>query len=206
MSLIKNLKIARDPEAYWRSQGWGPKLTFLVTSADEPLVLTLRVPVDWESIDVLNMPADVAATPGSMAQALANLGRLVEATSVITILGIVRAIEREGQADTHLFATVTIALTDVPGPAPESIPGAEVEPVEFKHPHGDYQGVRVRQVQIRAVVPDQPAMSFLTVRYLIETDHGRLAIAFATPQHDVFAKLAGLFDRIAGGVRLEANR
>jgi hypothetical protein len=206
MSLIKSLKIARDPEAYWRSQGWGPKLTFLVPRSDgERLVLSLRVPADWEAVDVLNMPREVAATPGSMAQALANLGRVVDQSGVVTVLGIARAVEREGQPDAHLFATITLAVADVPGESPDSIPGAEVEPIEFKDPRGDYRGVRVRQVLSREVVPDQPPMSFLTVQHLIQTEHGWLAITFATPQHEVFAKLGRLFDKIAASCRLDAG-
>ena len=207
LKIVQSLKIARDPEAYWRSQGWGPKLTFLIDerSDGEPLALTLRVPVDWTTCDVLKMPADVAATPGSMAQALANLGRVVDRSGVITVLGIARGVEREGQPDTHLFATITVALADVPGPAPESIPDAEVEPVEFEDPRGGYRGVRVRRVQSRAVVPDQPPMSFLTVQYLLETDQGWLAITFATPQHEVFARLGSLFDKIAAACRLEGG-
>jgi hypothetical protein len=206
MSLIKSLKVARDPEAYWRSQGWGPKQTFLVERSDaDPLMLTLRVPADWTTYDVLKMPADVAATPGSMAQALANLGRVVDRSGVITVLGIARAVEREGMPDTHLFATITVALADLAGPAPESIPGAEVEPVEFDDPRGSYRGVRVRRAQSRAVVADQPPMSFLTVQYLLQTDFGWLAITFATPQHDVFAKLGLLFDKISAAVRLEGE-
>jgi hypothetical protein len=206
VSLIKAFKHVRDPEAIWRENGWGPKLTFLAARPDgEPLVLTLRVPLEWETCDVLHMPAEVAAEPGSLAHALASLGKEVDSPDPITVLGMARPVQREGKPDVHLIATVTIAVADVSGPAPESVPGGEVEPVEFRNSERDYRGVRIREVKSRELVPGQP-LSFLTVQYMLECEHGWLVITFATPQADVFTKLGGLLDKIVEGVRLDVKR
>jgi hypothetical protein len=207
MSLIKALKYRRDPEALWHKSGWGPKLTFLASGTHgEPLVLTLRVPLDWETCDVLNMPAEVAATPGSMAQAMASVAKVVDSAGAITVLGMTLPVKREGEPDVNLLATMTIALADAPGPPPESMSGAEVEPVEFRYGgRSAYRGVRIRQEQRRDNVPSQPPIPFLIVQYMLECEHGRLVITFATPQMDVFTRLAGLLDKIAEGVRLEAR-
>ncbi|HWF73830.1 MAG TPA: hypothetical protein VG186_10830 [Solirubrobacteraceae bacterium] len=204
MSLIKNLKIARDPEAYWRRQGWGPKLTFLIERPGaERLALTLRIPLDWQAFDALDMPADAEPPPGSMAQAVAALARVAGAAGVITVLGITRTVAREGNPDAQLFATVSVALADVPGEAPESSPAAEVGAVEFEHPDGDYRGTRIREVRRAEIVPGNEPASFLSVQYLLETEYGWLAVTFATPQVEVFEKLGLLFDKIAGGCRIE---
>jgi hypothetical protein len=203
MPLIKDLRIARDPERYWRSRGWGPEWRFPVARpGDEPLALSLRVPIDWKAVDVLEMPAEVAATPGSLSQAMARLAREVDASGVIAVLGIARTVAREGKPDAHLFATITFALTDVAGPAPDSIPGAEVEPIELNHPGAPYRGVRVRRVR-DAVEPGKAPMSFLTVQYLVQTGYGWLATTFATPQRDVFERLGPLLDKIAGATWLD---
>jgi len=201
MSLIKDLRIARDPERYWRSRGWGPEWRFPVPRpAGEALALSIRIPVEWEAIDVLKMAPDVAQTP--LPQAMATLAREVDAAGVITVLGIARPVAREGKPDAHLFAILTCALTDVAGPAPDSIPGAEVEPIELNHPNAPYRGVRVRRVR-SANVSGKPPMSFLTVQYLVQTGHGWLATTFATPQRDVFERLGPLLDKIAGATWLD---
>lgn len=203
MSLIKDLRIARDPERYWRSKGWGPEWRFPVEqSGGERLMLSLRVPVDWQAIDVLKMPAEAATAEGSMTQAMAALARETDAAGVIAVVGIGRAVALEGKPDAHLFATITVALADLPGPAPDSIPGAEVEPIELDHGRGVYRGVRVRRTR-NAAAPGLAPMKFLTVQYLVDTGHGWLSTTFATPQHDVFEKLGLLFDKIAGACWLD---
>lgn len=204
MSLIKNLKIARDPEGYWRSHGWGPEWRFPVTGPrGEPLAVSARMPGEWKATDVLKMAPEAAASSGSVAQAMALLAREVDAAGVIGVLGIGRAVKREGKPDAHLFAVIAFALADVAGPPPESIPGAEVEPVEFEHPNGPYRGIRVRRTKQVGAASDQLGKSVLTVQYLLRTDYGVLATTFATPQQDAFEKLTPVLDKIAGACWLD---
>jgi hypothetical protein len=134
----------------------------------------------------MKRPVGDAATTGPLAAAVAPLARGIDAAGVIAIIGIAHPVPRKGAADAHVFATVTVALADVAGAFPESVPGAEVAPVEFGHPAGNYRGVRIRRVR-----------STLTVQYLVRTEHGVLAITFSTPQVDVFERLGDLFDKVA---------
>jgi hypothetical protein len=182
-----NSPMVRDPEAYWRSSGWGPEWRFPTTRADgEPLELALRVPGGWEAFDVMKRPVGNAATTGPLAAAVGPLARGIEAAGVIAVIGIAHPLARKGATDAHVFATLTVALGDVAGAFPESVPGAEVAPVEFRHPEGSYRGVRISRVS-----------GTLAVQYLVRTEHGVLAITFTTPQVDVFERLGELFDKVA---------
>jgi hypothetical protein len=116
-----------------------------------------------------------------------------------------RPVELEGRPDFYLLLTMTVALSQLPGPAPESIPDAEVKPVEFKDEAGDYRGKRIQQIRSRDVLPGQPAVSFLTVQFMLETEHGWLVVTFATPQANFFARAESMFDKIAETCRLEAR-
>jgi hypothetical protein len=91
----------------------------------------------------------------------------------------------------------------VPAPTPQSLPGADVEPV----PHGPdfrYPGVRVRRLESAEIVPGQPPTEFLSVQYLLDTEYGVLAVTFATPQVEIFDEEGKmLFMRIASASKLE---
>jgi hypothetical protein len=174
-------------------------------SRGEPLVLSTRAPADWRVFDVMKMPADAAARNGSLAHVVAALARGIDAAGVIAILALGRDLPREGQPDAQLFATLTVSLADVAGPFPRSVPGAEVEPIEFKHPHERYRGVRIHRVRNAAVLPDQPPVPVLSVQYMVQTRHGLLISTFMTPQVDVFIRLLPVFDAIAGACRLDVE-
>ncbi|MDQ6775291.1 MAG: hypothetical protein M3071_03505 [Actinomycetota bacterium] len=192
-------QLALDPEAYWRSSGWGPEWRFPATRLDgEPLELSLRVPLAWEAFDVMKRPVGAATMTGPLARAVAPLAQGIEAAGVIAIIGIDHALPLEGADDAHLFVTLTVALADVTGAIPEYFPGAQVEPVEFGHPDGSYRGLRIRRIKEAAVTPDGHPVPLLAVQYMVRTEHGVLAIAFATPQVEVFEALDELLVKIAG--------
>jgi hypothetical protein len=140
----------------------------------------------------MKRPVGAAATTGPLAAAVGPLARGIEAAGVIAIMGIAHPLPRKGAVDAHAFATVTVALADVAGAFPESVPGAQVAPVEFGHPQGSYRGVRIRRVS-----------GTLTVQYLVRTEHGVLAITFTTPQVDVFERLGEFFDKVAATCSLD---
>jgi hypothetical protein len=203
VSLIKDIKIALDPEREWRRRGWGEEHRYPVTGSDgQALVLTFRVPVEWDTIDVMKLRADAAAPDGSLARALVMLSREVETTGAIAVVGIARTVPREGKPDASLFAVLTFAVSDLPGPAPAEIPGAEVEPIELNHPGLPYKGVRIRRIR-DATVPSGQQIPVLTVQYLVDTGHGWLATTFATPQPEVFERLVPLLDKIASACWLD---
>jgi hypothetical protein len=207
MSLIKALK--PDPEAKWRKGGWRPRLAFRTSGfGGEPLTLTLRLPLEWMTCDFLALPAEVTAVkpkPGSLAEAMMSIATVADRSGAITVQGMVRPVELEGRPDFYLLLTMTVALAQLPGPAPQSIPDAEVRPVEFKDEGGAYRGTRIRQIRSREFLPGQPAVSFLTVQFMLETGHGWLVITFATPQADLFTQTESMFDKIAEMCRLEAR-
>jgi len=204
VNLFKSSDTVEDREAIWRSHGWGPPWKFPATRAGgTPLVLSLRVPVAWKAMDVMKMPAEVASTNGSLAQAVATLAHGIEAAGVVAIMGIGHELPREGKPDAQLFVLLSIALKDAHGPLPDAIPGADLEPVEFKHEAGNYRGVRIRRVTDAAVLPEHPPQPVLSTQYLLKTRHGVLACTFTTPQVVVFEKLSPLLDKIAAGCHLD---
>jgi hypothetical protein len=203
MHLARRLQLARDPEGFWRSQGWGPEWRFRTARrGGRRLDFSIRVPVDWNAFDVMKMPAEAATRPGGLAQAVQALAQGVDAAGVIAIMGIGHDLPREGEPDAHLFVLLSVALRVVPGPFPDSIPGARVDPILFEHEGGNYPGVRVRRVHHAEALSGEPPMSLLTVQYLVQTDYGVLASTFVTPQVAVFETLMPLLDKVAGAGEL----
>jgi hypothetical protein len=203
MSLIKSLQHARDPEGYWRSQGWGPEWRFPAQgTGGEALAFSIRSPLDWKLVDVRKLPVDGSAPDGSVAQAMIRLREACDAAGMIAVLGIEHTVKRENKPDAHLFATISVALADVADPTTQSVPGEDVEPFEYSWDKRSYQGVRARTVRTAELVPDRPPIPFISVQYLLRCDYGVLATTFATPQRE-FDRLTPLFDKIARACRLE---
>jgi hypothetical protein len=203
MSLIKSLQKARDPEAHWRSQGWGPEWRFPAEgTGGEPLTFSIRSPLDWKLVDVRKLPVDGSAPEGSIAQAMVRLREVCDAAGMIAVLGIEHTVQREDKPDGHLFATISVALADVADPTLDSVPGGDVEPFEYRWDERPYRGVRARTVRTAELVPGHPPMAFISVQYLLRCDYGVLATTFATPQRE-FERLTPLFDKIARAGRLQ---
>jgi hypothetical protein len=206
VSLIKSLQQARDPEARWRAHGWGPERRFPAEGPDgRKLAFSIRAPLDWRLVDVRRLADEGPPPAGSVAETMLNLREALDAAGVIAVLGIEHTVMREDKADAHLFATISVALADVPDPTPESVPGADPEPLEYSWDKRPYRGVRTRGTRTAELVPGRPAVSFLTVQYLIRCDYGVLATTFATPQRE-FERLTPLFDKITRSCHFERGR
>ena len=204
MPLIKDIFARRDPEEHWRSRGWGPEWRFPAAGpGGQPISLRVRTPLDWTKVDVRKLPE--RAPTGSVAEAMRRLSATIGTAGVIALLGVEHTVAREGTPDLHLFATLTVALKDLDGPMPESLPEASVAPIELNTVGGRYAGVRVRRVSKAEIVAGQPPMAFLTVQYMVRTRYGVLASTFATPQQEIFDRLIPVFDKIAGAIWLEAG-
>jgi hypothetical protein len=202
MNPSNDIDVTGDREAYWRSQGWGPEWSFDTTRTDgRPLVFSIRVPVAWNACDVMKLPVDRAEDRHSLPHMLAALARGIDAAGVIAIMGIGHDLIMEGEPPAGLFAVLTVALRQVPGPFPDSIPGARVDSVEFGHAGGNYPGVRIVRLH-EGEGEGEGEGSLLTVQYLVQTDHGVLASTFATPQAGLFERLLPLLDKIAGSGEL----
>jgi hypothetical protein len=194
--MIKNILKGRDPESIWRSEGWGSEWTFPAVGAQgEQLDFKIRTPLEWAKADVRALPE--TSPPESVAQAMRRLSSAVGTAGVVALLGVEHTVARQDEPDLHLFATLTVALKDLPGAMPESLPDAQVGPIELNTPGGLYRGVRIRRLAQAELVPDRPAMPYLTVQYMVRTDYGVLASTFATPQVGTFDGLMAVFDKIA---------
>ena len=128
------------------------------------------------------------------------LAAVVGTSGAIAVQGVMWPIEREGRPEVRALLSMTVALSELPIPAPESVPDTEVKPVEFKDEAGDYRGTRIRQIRRREVRPG--VLPFLTVQFMLETEHGWLVITFATPQTKFFIRIEGTFDKVAETCRL----
>ena len=202
MPVIKNILRGRDPESIWRSEGWSSEWRFpAVGSGGEELLFKIRTPLEWTKADVRSLPETSPAE--SVAEAMRRLSAAVGTAGVVALLGVEHTVAREDEPDVHLFATLTVALKDLAGPMPDSVPDAEVSPVDLNTPGGHYRGVRVRGLAEAELVPGRSAMPYLTVQYMVRTDYGVLASTFATPQVGTFEGLMPVFDKIATACWLE---
>jgi hypothetical protein len=181
---LERALVARRGERVWDEAGWGPRLAWPVPGR-ESLVFSLRVPRPWKTVDALARPD---GEPGSLDQALPALAQGIEAGGVITAQGIFTF----APDDTPVFGTLTAALSDVPGEPPARLPDAEVESATLRVG----RGARVRRVRDAQVVPGRLPIPVMTLQYLLRTEHGALALTFATPQRGLFDELAELFDQV----------
>ena len=166
-------------------------------------MLRVRTPLPWRRIDAREVSDPVLT--GSVAQAMQRLSSTAGAAGVLAVLGMEHTLALGGAPHLRLFATLTVALKDLPGPMPELRPGDGVTPIELNTAGGRYAGVRVRRVSESAIVPGAAPVSFLTIQYLVRTRYGVLASTFATPQPEIFDRLIPALHQIAAGVWLESQ-
>jgi hypothetical protein len=188
------------------SQGPGPghtrgmgEFAFPATRSDGvALELSLGVPMGWEAFDMMELPAEAASANPALGQRAATLARGIDAAGVIAIVGMGCDLPLESATVTQAFVTLTVALAGVRGAFPDSVPGGEVNPVEFMHPGGSYRGVRIRGITHVEVLPGWPPVPVRTEQFMVRTEHGVLVITFTTLQVELFDRLAALLEAIAG--------
>jgi hypothetical protein len=95
--------------------------------------------------------------------------------------------------------TLAASLADIPYPEAGDLPDENVERYEL--PCGP--GVRVRRLARTRSDPGLPELAMFTATYLAQSDHGVLALAFATPHVDAAPEFALLFDSIASSCTLQ---
>jgi hypothetical protein len=95
--------------------------------------------------------------------------------------------------------TVAASLADIPYPEASELPDENVD--QYEMPCGP--GVRVQRLARTQSDPGLPEVAMFTATYLAQTDHGVLALAFATPHIDAAPEFAVLFDSIASSCTLQ---
>ena len=142
--------------------------------------------------------------PGAGSEAVAN-GRLARLVSTLA-----RAGEAGGTVAIQGFAAprpdnvpmtfmVAASLADIPYPEAGELPDENVD--QYAMPCGP--GVRVQRLARTQSDPGLPEIAMFTATYLAQTDHGVLALAFATPHVDAAPEFALLFDSIASSCTLQ---
>jgi hypothetical protein len=95
--------------------------------------------------------------------------------------------------------TLAASLADIPYPEAGDLPDENVD--QYELPCGP--GVRVQRLARTRSDPGLPEIAMFTATYLAQTDHGVLALAFATPHVDAAPEFALLFDSIASSCTLQ---
>jgi hypothetical protein len=177
--------------------GWGAPLTFAVRRPSG-LRLTFRfqLPEGVRLVDIRRLAAAAPGAPSSVARAVTGLDRAAAAGGVILVGAICPPPSPDGPLE--VLATVTVALSDVPGPPslkdyllPES-ERADQEVTRLSE-----HVTRIRRLSVEALSPEQEPVPMLMIQYLVETRYGAMAMVFSTTHHEMFGPSARtLYHRI----------
>ena len=170
----------------------------------EDLRISVRPPVRQDERGFRPVDALGQAHATEPAAALASaLTRAAEAGEAVALQGF--AAPRPGRA--ALTFVLAVSLADIPHPEAADLPEGNVSP--FDLPCGP--GLRVQRLAREHLEPEpgadedeRPAEIMLfTATYLAQTEHGVIALAFATPHVDGAPEFAVLFDSVAGSCAVE---
>jgi hypothetical protein len=186
------------------------RLSWSVRRDGEDLVLSIQPPQvqgerGFRPAAVAGAPGPGAAgsgraAPGSvtsepLARLVSTLARAGEAGGTVAIQGF--AAPRPDNVP--MTFTLAASLADIPYPEAGDLPDENVD--QYELPCGP--GVRVRRLARTRSDPGLPEIAMFTATYLAQTDHGVLALAFATPHVDAAPEFALLFDSIASSCTLQ---
>jgi hypothetical protein len=132
-----------------------------------------------------------------VARIVSTLARAGEAGGTVAIQGF--AAPRPDNVP--MTFTLAASLADIPYPEAGDLPDENVD--QYELPCGP--GVRVQRLARTQGDPGLPEIPMFTATYLAQTDHGVLALAFATPHLDAAPEFALLFDSMASSCTLQAE-
>ena len=155
----------------------------------------------FRAVDVLGTPG-MASEPGAVSERAAGLVRaLTRATQVGSTVAI-QGFAAARRAAAPLTFVLAISLTsEIAFPEAAQLPERNVTWMRL----ACGPGVRVQRLARTDAEADGPALTQFTATYLVQTDHGVLALAFATPHLDGAPEFALLFDAIARSCTVEAR-
>jgi hypothetical protein len=181
------------------------RLRWPVRRDGEDLVLSIQPPAvqgegGFRPAPVGGGPVSGGAGSGSvanerLARLVSTLARAGEAGGTVAIQGF--AAPRPDNVP--MTFTVAASLADIPYPEAGELPDENVD--QYEMPCGP--GVRVQRLARTQSDPGLPEIAMFTATYLAQTDHGVLALAFATPHVDAAPEFALLFDSIASSCTLQ---
>jgi hypothetical protein len=181
------------------------RLSWPVRRDGEALVLSIQPPQvqgerGFHPAAVAGGPGPAGAGPRSvvsepLARLVSTLARAGEAGGTVAIQGF--AAPRPDNVP--MTFTLAASLADIPYPEAGDLPDENVDQHEL--PCGP--GVRVQRLARAQSDPGLPEIPMFTATYLAQTDHGVLALAFATPHVDAAPEFALLFDSIASSCTLQ---
>jgi hypothetical protein len=176
------------------------RLSWPVRRDGEDLVLSIQPPEVQGERGF--RPTAVAGGSGPGGVANERLARLVSTLARASDAGGTVAIQGfAAPRPDNLPMTFTVAasLADIPYPEASELPDENVD--QYEMPCGP--GVRVQRLARTQSDPGLPEVAMFTATYLAQTDHGVLALAFATPHIDAAPEFAVLFDSIASSCTLQ---
>jgi hypothetical protein len=189
----------RKADRVFREGGWGPLQSWpVVREGKDPLVFQMRLPLTMELIDIGTLAANSPGAPESVQQGALEIAQVATVGGLI-LTGALR--ETKPGTAPEILATMTVALSDIPGPpdvdqhvGPDS--ADDVRPPEVVALSD--RATRITRLQ-RVLPPDRDELSpLLTVQYLIQSRYGAVAWVYATTVpgmifgdggRDLFAKI-----------------
>jgi hypothetical protein len=170
-----------------------------VSNPGTTTVFEIAVPPGWQQLDLLAKIPD-PAVPSEAVEALAEASRL---RGYGTLL-LVRALVARESGVPPVSAGLVATLAD-PRTAPMSALSASdgfgnADVSAVKLPVG--RGVRVKHVVSTEVLDGVLAPAFLSVQYLLDSEHGLLTMTFTTAQGQPSGEWEKLFDAMAFTAKL----
>jgi hypothetical protein len=185
-----------------RADAQQAELSWSVRRGGDDLVISIVAPHrggerGFRTVDVPESAG--RATPlGPLAALMGSLTRARQAGGTVAIQGFAAPRSAGGMPLTFVLA---VSLADIPYPEAAELPERNVETVQLQCG----PAIRLRRLARIEQGTDRPLLTQFTATYLVATDHGVLALAFATPHADGAPEFALLFDSIAASCELRGQ-
>jgi hypothetical protein len=175
------------------------QLSWSVRGGADELVISIVAPAHggergFRAVDVPES-AGRAAPLGPLSALMGSLTRARQAGGTVAIQGFAAPRAAGGVPLTFVLA---ISLAEIPYPEAAELPERNVEAVQLQCG----PAIRLHRLARIEQGTDRPLLTQFTATYLVATDHGVLALAFATPHADGAPEFALLFDAIAASCEL----
>jgi hypothetical protein len=161
------------------------------------LTFTIAVPAGWQELDLLD-PTAAEALGAPLTDALAFAAHGTDQAQLLMLRSLVAVTESREPLAAGLTAQLAAPSAPISRAPLDADAFGDAEVSAIKLPAGS--GLRVRRV-VPTMVGDLPVAA-LQVQYLLETEHGLLAITLDTPQAAETEDWEALFDALAATARL----
>jgi hypothetical protein len=180
MNPLQSARHRRRAEKIYRDGGWGPELSWEVArEGEKPLIFQMRMPLEFELIDVGALAAQAQGAPELVAKGAIALKDAARESGTIVVGAMCRQ-PQPGDTGRDVLGTITVALRELPGAPPTETPADPENPPNPEVRKISDRAWRIKELTVAPIEQGAEAVAMLSLQYLITTRYGALAMTLAT--------------------------